>query len=292
MSVIKLVIEVHTDGPIPLPLSVVIGPRVTADDFLPTPRDPPEPSPVPGSAPPPESAPVLIGGGDRWTPTAEQKDAFYPSAVDGGQHDTWKREIALAVWRFLTDPERAIARAAFDLGDHVAAPLSAVFPIAPDCSARLRYLGFARMVRSALGYESSTPDCTVAPSQWPVGGPFGTLTSVGPLSVDDLIHQLHTQHCLAAQAQVQVAMASNERRRASWDEQLRGPFSCDSEEDLAQLFDVGALIRPDLDECPPLRGLRILRQLDPWGGAPPARTPSPQPPSSEPGGDHQAQETP
>lgn len=229
---------------------------------------------APGSPVPPTSshAPETVA----WQASERAKGLHYASATDEGQHDIWKRELALVIWRFIAGPKVPLARRWFDLDGEIGVPHGPVFPLHTDLANACRRLGVRRLGRAALGFASETPPGRHMASDLPVGGPFRLFAGadVGgvridpiphPVDVDEALRALIDQHNTAAGMEMQRVLAHHTTLKATWDASLRGPYPDTEEAAYAALWALAPLECPDaweraeLNACPALVPLRLQR---------------------------------
>lgn len=187
-----------------------------------------EPEPVPEPTLEPASEPFVL-----------PRDSHLPTAVDCGQHDVWKRQMRLDLWRFLHGKHaaglidlrevglRSPSKGAGECVDFH----SALFPLKPDACAASRRLGFRRLcVATGLAHSENDPE----------------------------LSEFYAAHNAAARAEAERAFAVNKATAQSWPE-ARGPFVYDSVEVTLSILALGPFDGPehyDVSSLPPLIALK------------------------------------
>lgn len=292
---VELVVHVPEGMEVPPMVLHVGGPGAPVAHVL--------PAPAPGAPAPASSGPLALPPAAlaSWQATPEQRARHYPQSPDGGQHDLWKREMALVCWRMLAGPDVPLARAWFDLDGAAPQVPPPVFPLHTDLAQACQRLGLARLVQAALGFMERDRAEAPTVAEAPAGGGFrllsGTWTApgVGPLPrvegrLDgaELARRIAGEHASAAELAVIAAMEHHEKMRKEWPGP--GPYPGMGEGEYRAIYalgpkDVDVLARPDLAGCPPLEPLRLAFDPASLGPAPiPRRTPAtgaaiPEPPS-------------
>lgn len=304
---VELVVHVPEGMEVPAMVLHVGGPSGYA--AAPPALSAPAPSPAPGTPAPTGPVALPASALGTWRATSEARARHYPQAPDGGQHDQWKREIAIVCWRLLAGPDVPLARAWFDLdGDAPSAP-PPVFPLHSDLAQACQRLGLARLVHAALGFGASELAEASTPAEAPAGGAFRLLAGAvapgvsvpraeGRLNGNELARRIAAEHASASELGVMSAMEHHERMRKEWSGP--GPYQhmgADEYRALAALApkEVDVLARPDLSGCPPLEPLRFAFDASTLGPTPaPRRTPAtgaaipappPPPPAPAPEGE-------
>lgn len=234
--------------------------------------------------PPPFPLPADVA----WQASPQARARYFPQAVDEGQHDIWKREIALVIWRFLAGPDVMVARGWCDLDGAAPQASQPLFPLHTDVVSAARRLGLGRLVHAALGFAAGDRGTAPTAAEAPAGGGFrllGGATFLG-VTVPRVEHGLDAakiargiveQHNSACALSAVAYSERYDEALANW----RGPgdYPGAKPAEIAGLYALGPegvdpVDRPDLANCPPLLPLRLEFDAAATGAPEPRRTPA------------------
>lgn len=171
-------------------------------------------------------------------------DWHEPYTPDEGQHDMWKREMRLWLWRMRTGHEASRCNLK-DAGIAVRDQwqnAGFLLPAGSELASAARRLGFLRLARAATGEDP----------QW------GT----------DELRMYYDRHQAAARALAQELYTGNAERAKTWDTVARGPFNFDSEETTFSMLDFGSFMAdpfvPDGKALQPLKPFELPTASADW----------------------------
>lgn len=162
---------------------------------------------------PAEDSPAQLyidADGVPWPQHPNYQDADLP---DIGQHDIWKKDMRIFLWRTIHGPKQAGAMALEPLGfGRRSEVVPVLFPVGDQLAAQSRKFGFLNLARAAM-----------------------------PEATDEQLRWAYERHEIAVREEARARRERAERHAANWDESRMGyPYQCDTEDQTVSQLTLGS----------------------------------------------------